>query len=425
MRRAKLAFLLALVVCLGLQARQVHRPNLADFEVYDAAAELVHQHHSPDMYDDADDEAVFQLKFVGPQRPLALAANRLGIARVRLYIYPPILADMLLPLVFVSGATAGKLWLLLNLAALLGTAALMVRTLDLPWASAGAAAVFAGLFALFSTVFCLEWGQVTILLLLLWMATIFLYARGRYAASAAAMALATAIKLTPLVVVVPFFVWKEWKWLRAYVAFLLLAFGLMCVVNTPASLADYIFHVMPSMSNGGIPDAENKSLLASVQLLYLTLHGASTHPVTLAVPKLVETVGKGLSLGLVLLAMLLVYRLGATMRMADRRITLALFALLSACVAPISWKHAYIVVFLALSLLWAEALRTRVSTAWLVLLTFSSIELGSFVFDSLIGKATHGVLFGLLSFLAPVTGVVLVLWRLLQMRPAPPGQEPA
>ncbi len=416
MRRVQAAFLLALFICLGVTARQVHRPNLADFQVYDAAAELVREHRSIHMYDDADNEKVFQLKFAGSDTPFTQAAHRLGIAQVRLYIYPPILADLLLPLTFVSARTAGFVWLLINLSALFGIAWLMARLLDYrPAGLAGLSAVV-GLFALFSTGMCLIWGQVTIVLLLLWTAGLFFYLRGRHAASAFVFALATAIKLTPLLVVVPLLVWREWRWLRAYAGFLLCFVAAMCLLNGPASLADYAFHVTPSMSGGGTPTAENKALLASAQMFYVALHGGAVNPVVMAIPSSVIFFGKLCSLLSVVAAIVCVYRLGARLPMADRLLTLALFAVLSVCVAPISWKHAYIVVFPVLGILWARAFRERVPNGRLLFLTFCSLELGSFVFDSLAGKLTHGAVEGVLFFLAPATGLTLVFTQLAAMR---------
>ncbi len=432
MQRVRIAFGFALLVCLAVSARQFHRPNLADFQVYDAAAELVHEHQSPHMYDDADNEPVFQLKFAGDETPFAQAAHRLGVSQVRLYIYPPILADLVLPFVFVSAKTAGELWLLVNFLALLLTAFLMMRMLQVRPGSLGGLAVLLGLFALFGTGMCLIWGQITILLLLLWTAGLFFYLRGSPLASAFVFALATAIKLTPLLVVVPFLIWQEWRWLRAYAAWVLFFVAGMCVVNRPASLADYCFHVMPSMSGGGIPDFENKAFLASTQLFYVALHGGGTHPVVMPIPPGVILAGKACSLLVLAVAIACVYRLGVRLRMADRLTTLTLFAVLSVCVAPISWKHAYVVVFLALSFLWAEAFRAealpgelpaRPSNTYLLFLAFCSIELGSFLFDSLAMKLTHGVALGALSFLAPATGIVLVFAKLLEMRPAETAQR--
>ncbi len=422
MRRVQAAFLFTLLVCFAITGRQAQKPNLADFQVYDAAAELVHERQSPHMYDGADNEAVFKLKFADVASPFGQAARHLGVDQVRLYIYPPILADLLLPFAFVSAATAGKLWLLVNFAAILLTSWIMARELGVRAVSPGGLLILLGLLALFGTGMCLIWGQVTLVLLLLWTAGIHLYRRGWLAASASVLALATAIKLTPLLIVVPFVLWREWRWLRVYAAVLVGCFAAMLLVNSPATLTDYAMHVMPSMSGGGVPDFENKSLLSSVQLLYLTLHGAAVHPVTMPVPKGAITAGKAVSLALVLVAMGVVARVGAAMRGEDRRMTLALFALLSAAIAPISWKHAYVVAFLPLAFFWVDAFRRSVATWELALLTLCSIELGSFVFDSVIVKATHGMLFGVLSFVAPGAAILLVLAGLLPMRRASAAQ---
>ena len=420
MSHAKAALVLVLLFCVALGARQIHKPNLADFYVYDAAAELVHEHQSAHLYDDANTGADFELKFVNPATVLGQAARHIGVDQVRLYIYPPILADLLLPLSFVSASVAGKLWLLINFAALLAIAVLMMRVLNLRPGSLGALALVVGLCAMYSTIFCLEWGQVTILLLLLWTLSISCYQRGRPAASALALGLATVVKLTPLLVVLPFLIWKDWKWLRAYALSIAALVLVICVINKPASLQDYFFHVMPSMSKGGTPDFENKSFLSSAELLFLTAKGASLRPVTVAIPKVIQTATKAGSLLIVLLAAATLVPKAASLRMYDRLITLAFFALLSACVAPISWKHAYVVAFLGLALLWAETLRSevlhaKVSTGYLLLLTFCSMELGTFFFDSVIAKLTHGVLWALLSFLAPTTGIVLVFAGLARM----------
>ncbi len=415
-RSVAAAFLLTLLLCLAATARQLHKPNLADFEVYAAAAETVHEHSSVHMYDDVDTGAPFSLRFVSPELPLSQAAHRLGIAQVRLYIYPPILADLVLPLTFVNAHTAGKLWVLLNLLALSGTAFFTARLLGVRPVSLPGGALLVGLLLLYSTAFCLIWGQVTILLLLFWTAGMYFYQRGWYAASAFLFALATAIKLTPLVVVAPMLVWREWRWLRDYAISLAALIALMVAVNGWAPLADYARHVMPTMAAAGTSDFENKSLLSSVQLLYAALHGNSLKTATPAAPHGIITAAKAASLALAGVAFLLVLRLGRAMTVRDRLLSLALFGLLSVCIAPISWKHAYIVAYIPLALMWARAFQQRYTLLSLSLLTFASVELGSFFFDSVATKVFHGVPLGLLSFLAPGTGLFLVLWQIAAMQ---------
>ncbi len=333
-----------------------------------------------------------------------------------MYIYPPILADLVLPLTFLRGRTAGELWVVINLLALGGTAFLTARLLGVRPVSLPGAALLVGLLLLYSTVFCLIWGQVTILLLLLWAAGMLFYQRGWHAASAFVFALATAIKLTPLVVVAPMLLWREWRWLRQYSVFLVALTALMVVINGPAPLADYIFHVMPSMAAAGTSDFENKSLLSSVQLLYAALHGNSLKTATPAAPHGIIIAAKVSALALGGLTLLLVWRLGRAMTVADRLLSLSFFGLLSVCIAPISWKHAYIVAYLPLALMWAKAFRQQLSLPALSLLTLASIELGSFFFDAVATKIFHGVPLGLLSFLCPGTGVLLGLWQIAKMR---------
>ncbi|RRA48564.1 glycosyltransferase family 87 protein [Acidipila sp. EB88] len=416
MSRSQIALLIVLLVCLITTGRQVHTPNLADFQVYDTAAAVARAHGGSHIYDGADTGTDPQLRFATETTLYAHAARGLGIPRLRLYVYPPVLADMLIPFSLVPATEGGRWWLAANVAALLLIAALTTQMLRLPWVSLGSLGVLIGLFALFSTVMCLIWGQITILLLLLLTAAILCYLRGWHTAAAFMLALATVIKLTPLLVVAPLFCWCEWRLLRAYAGWLAVTGLLICVVNSPASLVDYFLHVMPSMSSA-LPNFENKSLLSSIQLLYVTLHGGDAASVSIEVPLLLIRLGKLCSLLLVMAAVGCVARFGRQMQLPDRAMTLALFALISTCVSPVSWKHAYILSFVALALLWSNALRRPLTPMHLALLTLCSIELGSFVFDQVAIKLTHGVGAGLASMLAPVAGIVLVFTTLLQMRP--------
>ena len=211
-------------------------------------------------------------------------------------------------------------------------------------------------------------------------------------------------------------VWREWRWLRDYAISLAALIALMVAVNGWAPLADYARHVMPTMAAAGTSDFENKSLLSSVQLLYAALHGNSLKTATPAAPHGIITAAKAASLALAGVAFLLVLRLGRAMTVRDRLLSLALFGLLSVCIAPISWKHAYIVAYIPLALMWARAFQQRYTLLSLSLLTFASVELGSFFFDSVATKVFHGVPLGLLSFLAPGTGLFLVLWQIAAMQ---------
>jgi alpha-1,2-mannosyltransferase len=327
---------------------------------------------------------------------------------VQLYVYPPILADMLVPLVMLPEKAAEIVWISLNFLALLLTAVLFSEVLEVRMSLLALA-----LASSCSVGMCILWGQVTIILLLLWTVSLVAYARGRLAVSAFAIALATSIKLTPLIVVAPFLLWHDWKWLRSYALSLAALFAVMCAVNRPAVSA-YLKYVIPAMSRG-VANTENKSIGSSVRLLYASLHGSSVamgKTVTSPSPHAVLILGAVLALVLAVAVLAAVARAGRHLNTSGRLLVLSMLALVSTCVAPVSWRHAYVVAFLPLAMLWTCALRERPAVRDLALLTLCTLELGSFVFDTLAGHLVHGVLLACTSFLAPTCALVLALYFL-------------
>lgn len=415
MRLAKLGLMFTLLVCLGFAVHQAHKPNLADFQVYDTAAALVHHGESLMIYDGADTGADPQIVMAKPGTPFARQAQKLGIDQVRLYVYPPVLADMLVPFSLVSAALAGKVWLALNIVALLITAWLTGRILGIPLVSPASTVLFFGVFVLFSTGMCLIWGQVTIVLLLLWTLGMRWYQQDLKGLSAIVLALAAAIKLTPLLVILPMLIWRDWRWLRSFCGTLVFLFGAVCLLNGLAPLQDFVSNVVPAMS-GGIPNAENKSLISSVQLLWVALHHGQLANVTMQVPHPVLAIAKALAAFTILAAMFLLIRIGPRMRMPDRIMTFALIALLSAVVSPVAWKHAYVVEYSALAFIWAQVFRSRASLLHICTLCLITIELGSFLFDSVETKLFHGLPLAAFSFTAPLCALALVFWQLVKMR---------
>ena len=133
------------------------------------------------------------------------------------YLYPPLLAELMLPLGLLPLPIAAYLWFLLSAAATIGLARISAACADLDnpetlkaaahgsrgwwlagagkgaWLIAGLAAVICGRFLLDN----FKLGQVNTIVASLAAAHVFLYASGRRRLSAVALALAAAIKLTP------------------------------------------------------------------------------------------------------------------------------------------------------------------------------------------------------------------------------------
>jgi hypothetical protein len=101
----------------------------------------------------------------------------------------------------------------------------------------------------------------------------------------------------------------------------------------------------------------------------------------------------------------------------DRIKTLALVALLSICIAPVSWRHAYTLALPILFVLWHEAFQRLPSKAWLAALIFFTLAFG-FVIDSLIAKVTHGVAFGAVPMIVPITSLVIIFVELARIHRA-------
>lgn len=420
MQKAKIALILVLIPCLLPRLRHFSiSGDLVDFGPYYTAATLARDHQGIGIYSGADTGRDPQNVLADSSTLFARTARRIGVQRPFLYLYPPILADMLIPLSFFSFSTAKTIWVALNYVMLPFTSLFIVRLIKMRWISWGSLIVLIVLYSFSPVIQCINMGQVSILLLLLWASGTLFHVRGWHLASGFVFALAAAIKLTPLIVVFPLLLLKEWKTLRAFFIGLLFLTGITCFINTPSSLTDYFFHVVPPMSRG-ILTVTNISISASVERLYGAIHQMVVSPaLTDQVPAVLILLGKGIDAGILGFAGLLIYSRCSAIRTADRAIVLALFAVLSVCVAPVSWQHGCALSLLALSLLWAEALREQMSSLYLIILAFGTItqttSLNEFAYRNLEGHAARPILATLLLSVTPIGGIVLVFARLVGM----------
>ena len=430
MRNVKAALSLVFLLCLIATVHNLHRANRAifqaDFHVYYNAAELVLHGESQHIYDGADTDQDAQLKFSDPGTVYTQMASRHGMDQIRLYIYPPILADLLAPVGLLPLHAAEAFWILLNVAALLLTGWMLSRILEIRLTGAAGLALSLSLFLPVAVGMCFIWGQITLILLVLWTVGLYGYARGNIGLSAFALGLATAIKLTPLIVVAPMLLWQDWRWLRNYALSLVACVAAMCLFSHPAVLADYFNHVVPSMSRGW-PNTENKSLGSFVQVLYVALHGIAfkaSGAIEAPLPHGILTFSKLSSLLAIGAVLVVLARSGRALPLGARLVALALLASVAVCVAPVSWRHAYVFGILPLAFLWSHALRHCLPTAQLVVLTLCSIELSSFFFEDLMAHFLHSpVELAVQTMFAPLAGIVLALYfmaprRLCEVAPA-------
>lgn len=416
-KRALLGLGIALAATLPFTIAEVTKevpPPMPDFKVYVTAAELVREHKSADIYDGADTGADPQLRPSPAGSPFYNIAVAKGVNAPGVYVYLPTLADALVPLAPLPLPAAVRAWLLIDVLALFGTAVLLGWMLGHAPLDRFTLLTFLALLLFRADMSSIYWGQVTIILLLLWTGGIACFAKRHVRESAIFFALATAIKLTPAIVILPMLFWRQWRWTAWYFASLAGILGLLCWVNGPRTVADFFFHVMPPMS-GGVPGVMNATLASGINLVYAATHPGGFQRLYITVPRSVTMFAKAISLLAFVTVMVTIYRARQLAGPWERAKVLGLVAVLSLIVAPVSWRHAYTISFPILFLLWLEAFSGYLSNLRLLVLTACTIEF-AFIFDSLLGKITHGIAFAAAPFFAPCAGLVLIFSTINAMK---------
>ena len=417
LRLIRIAASITLLLLLALAGSELVKGldgmDLVDFKVYLTAAQLVREHKGVAIYSDADTGQNPQMRFATPGSTFQKTAADIGIPAVRLYVYPPTLADLLVPFTFLSVQRASIAWLSLSLLSILGAAMLFTWMLYDTIFHIATLGFFFGILLFRGNGWSFGEGQVSSLLILLWTAGIACYVKGFKGVSAAAFALATAIKLTPLIVLLPFLVWREARWVRWFALSLAGICVILCLVNGPRSLIDFALHVMPPMSAGCI-SASNVSIPSAIQQLYLGLTGKPVVEAAI-IPKVVLLGSKIVAGVVMLLALVAIYRLGSLRSTMDRAKILSLIALLSLYCSPVAWRSAYGIVFLAAFLLWKEAFTAGISKLGLMILVVCTLQF-SFFFDTFFLRFAHGVLLSATALLTPAFGCLLVFYTFHSMR---------
>lgn len=354
-------------------------PNL-DFYDYYFAGQIVHDHRKADLYSGATEDGP-QPRSAPVDSELFQRARAAGFHDIELYLYPPLLADLLAPTAKISPQRVAQLWRLLNLCCVFGMAVLLAWLLAVPLFSAQFVVIAVLAAACWPVHETIALGQVSIVMALLWTIAIVAYAEDAVVISALALALATALKVTPLLAVPVFAIWKDRKWLVTYAAGLAGLIAVMATINGTGSLVQY-FHVIRAMGHGS-PAVQNKSIEALLEWLYYgkLFSLGLNQKVPSNPPHLLAIAGKALAAALYGVAVALVWRLRGERAWLSRASTLSVFALLACVIAPISWRHGYVAALPLFAILWRDELATSGNKPRLALLTLASIAVGSLVFD--------------------------------------------
>ena len=383
------------------------REPQTNLETYYTAASLVHDHRAEDIYDGADTGVDPQLRVADEGSIFGAEALARGIHDTGLYVYPPLLAYLTVPLAWFSLPVAGAIWKICNWIALLATIALLVRLLSLRLWGLGGLAVSLFLFAYRPSLECFYYGQIPIMLTLLEVGGIFLYARGYKTCGALLFAVATAIKLTPAIVIVPLIAWRDWKTLRAFALWCAGIAGAICLPDRGKLLFHFCRQVLPAMSSG-IVNIDNKGLSSSLQTLWLDIWpGSSTVWLGLA--------AKIFSVFTVIYAGWLCRSKSNDNDGSYRLEVFSLFLLLSCCVAPVSWRHAYVSSAPALVILFKRMLEGRTRLTEAIVLSCFTLSISSFGFSQA-ARSTGNPMLAIWANCVPVLGLMLVIVALRRLR---------
>jgi hypothetical protein len=220
-----------------------------NFSMYYTAACLVRSKMSKHIYDVVDRNTNPENLFADPKTVFAQTAHAHGISRITLYLYPPTLADLVVPLTALSPPAALMVWHALEVLMILGMGVALTQVLDMKFL--GSTVLVAAAILLYRpTLNTFHFGQASVLLAFLVTIGFSLYVTGHKNIAALLLVMAIAIKLEPIIVIIPFIAWRDWKCLRRLAIWgTLLVLGLWAV-NGSDALNLYFLHQLPAMSGG-------------------------------------------------------------------------------------------------------------------------------------------------------------------------------
>jgi hypothetical protein len=362
-------------------------PN-GDFYDYYFAGQIIHDNPHANLYEGAIDSNP-QLRSAPSGSEMARRARSAGFSDIELYLYPPLLADLMSPMARLQPRFAAELWRALNIIFGFTTALLLARAVGLRWLSLEFAVLAVMTFAFWPFHEAISLGQIAVVILLLWAIGVTAYVRGYREVSAAAFSVATMLKVTPLLVVPLFLIWKERRWLIWYGGTLLALAASMAGFNGLDSLRTSV-KVLTAMK-GSVPVMQNKCFGALLGMLHYgrLVTMSDVQPLLNGRPEGLLSLAKPLSLAFYALCLWLVWRRRGGETSTSRAQALAIFALVIAAISPVSWRHGYTVALIPLTMLWVEELRSpapetgKVDRRALrrILLALTTVTMGSLAFD--------------------------------------------
>ncbi len=380
----------------------------ADFQHYYLAAKMAGLRGRHRLYYEVPDSKTAVFNKIPMDTEWGEMARAEGIRDTLHFSAPPIVASMLVPLGKLPLKTAFLVWRLLSYLFLFAGTCLCLKLCRALTPITILVCTYAGImFEPFTQT--LDKGQFGALLLLLWSAGTLLAEERNDVLSALMFALATLVKLTPVLALAIFVLRRRWKWVTAYSLWMALFAGVgvwhLGIAN------HYLFLQRMRLLSCGVPGPYSYSLIGIVQNIhYGTILDYAAMPGNPSTGLCIF--GKCVSLIVFTVALVILLK-------RNRRgyivWDLAVLALLTLLIAPFTWRHYYVLELFPLMFVWFYLRKGRFShPRWVLWVAISSTLVAATCYpDYLQQHLSNGPARVFLVALLPLTALLLMATILL------------
>lgn len=326
------------------------------------------------------------------------------------YIYPPVLAILLVPSTLLDFSAAKILWLLLNQLLLLLAITLIFRASNREWLWVELGVVGGLTLNLDPLRQNYELGQVNVVTLFLLAAAFYLFRRNKEGWAGAILGFATALKVSPALFIL-YFLWKKrWRLVASALAWLFVLAGFSLLVIGRESSLTYIRDTLPPILSGtvwGVASPANQGF----QGLFSRLFTENPWTQSIVVNEHLAALAT-LSCSVILLVATAIVCRGSDIVKDKERFDLeySMVTLVSLAVASVSWDHHFVWLLLPLIVLVKQLSRIGTALAVPTSIIAISYALGGAYAGYWRTGLRHGILILLMS---PKLYAAVLLWGLL------------
>jgi hypothetical protein len=318
------------------------------------------------------------------------------------YIYPPLLAQLCLPLAGLSQSTYFLFFYILNILLTFLGLYLTIGLLGLHRYRTFLPALFPFVLLLYNEplLTTIHHGQINLLVFDFILLSLVFQKKDKPFPAAFFLSLAVFIKIYPILFVLPFFVFKRYKYLAAFAVNSAALLAASLLISGPRPWMDFIRSTLDLfLKKPDSPFTQGfQNSFGNVSLKgFLTFGFARYH--------LPETMAGPIFIVLAVLLFILVFAFLRKRKVAlDPGLESSLLFILTLVLAPITWSHHFVLMLFPLAYVFGRIIRERRYGAFLLLAFLASqilyeLPWGAFPFDQVRLLATLGFL-GLLLYFA-------------------------